>query len=89
MMSDARQRVCSSHWELDAKLARSERDLPLTLGPNRVADPNRDASGDIAQANRDLAKPLRVKILLNLTPGDPRLSTVKPEETPGLILDAS
>lgn len=81
MMSDARQRVCSSHWELDAKLARGERDLPLTLGPNTVADSDRNASGDVSQVDRDMAKPLRVKILLNLTPGDPRWSIVKPEET--------
>jgi hypothetical protein len=81
MMSDARQRVCSSHWELDAKLTGSDRDLPLTLGPNRVADSNWDASGDVAQPTLDPAKPLRVKILLNLTPGDPRRSIVKPEET--------
>jgi hypothetical protein len=81
MMSDARQRVCSSHWDLEAKLARGEGDLPLTLGPNRVADSNREASGDVFQVNRDLVKPLRVKILLSLTPGDPRRSIVKPEDT--------
>jgi len=38
MMRDARQRVCSSHWDLEAKLGHSDRDLPLTLGPNMVAD---------------------------------------------------
>jgi hypothetical protein len=80
MMSDARQRVCSSHWDLEAKPGRGERDLPLTLGPNKVADWKKDASDDVSQVNRDLTHPLRVKILLSLTPADPRRSIVKPED---------
>jgi hypothetical protein len=51
MMSDARQRVCSSDWDLEAKLARGEKALRLTLGPHTVAESNRDASGDVPQAN--------------------------------------
>ena len=37
MMRDARERVCSSHWDLEAKPGRGRGDLPLTLGPNMIA----------------------------------------------------
>ena len=80
MMSDARHRVCSSHWDLEAKPGLGKRDLPLTLGPNQVVDVDKDASGDGPQVNRDVAQPLQVKILLSLTPADPRQSVVNPED---------
>src|SRR5260370_33527579 len=80
MMRDARQRACSSHWDLEAKLGHSDRDLPLTLGPNMVADWGEDASSDSLQAKRDLAQPLRLKILLNLSPAKPEQSFLTPDD---------
>jgi hypothetical protein len=80
MMRDARERVCSSHWDLEAKPPHGQRDLPLTLGPNKVADLENDASGDGLQVKQDLAQPLRVKILLNLSPAKPQGLMVKPED---------
>src|SRR5215831_19094570 len=37
MMRDRQGRYCSSHWEAEAKLAASERHLPIGLPPNAVA----------------------------------------------------
>lgn len=73
VMRDSRERFCSSHWDIEAKPERGQRDLPLTLGPNMVADWGQNAFG-APQARRDLPEPLNVKILLNLSP-------VKPEES--------
>jgi hypothetical protein len=80
MMRDARQRICSSHWDLEAKPDHGHGDLPLTLGPNQIAGSAKDASADSLQATPEPAMPLRVKILLNLSPGKPEASIVKPED---------
>jgi hypothetical protein len=80
MMRDTRERVCSSHWDLEAKPERGQRDLPLTLAPNMVADWGEDDSGDAPQASREPAQPLNVKILLNLSPAKPQESILKPND---------
>src|SRR6266404_3993078 len=38
MMRDSGGRVCSSHWELEAKLDSRERNVPLTLGDDAIAE---------------------------------------------------
>jgi hypothetical protein len=76
MMRDDRERVCSSHWDLEAKPGRGQGDLPLTLGPNMVAGREEDAP----PVKRDPAQPLHIKILLNLTPAKPQESTLKPRD---------
>jgi hypothetical protein len=76
MMRDSRERVCSSHWDLEAKAGRGQGDLPLTLGPNMVAGWKEDAP----PVKRDPAQPLHIKILLNLTPARPQESTLKPRD---------
>jgi len=73
MMKDDRERVCSSHWNLEAKPGRGQRDLPLTLGPNMVAGWEEDAP----PVKRDPAQLRQVKILLNLSPAKPEESTLK------------
>jgi hypothetical protein len=71
MMRDDRERVCSSHWDLEAKPGRGQGDLPLTLGPNMVAGREEDDT----PIKRDPAPPL--PILLDITPAKPRESTLK------------
>jgi len=81
MMKDDRERVCSSHWDLEAKPGRGQRDLPLTLGPNKVAGWEEDAP----PVKRDPAQPRRVKILLNLSTAKPQESTIKPRDVMVLL----
>jgi hypothetical protein len=80
IMRDARDRVCSAHWNLDAKAGSGKQDLPLTLGPNQIADLERHASGNGPLVTRELAQPVQVKILLNLSPAKPQDSIVRPED---------
>jgi hypothetical protein len=80
IMRDARERVCSAHWDLEAKTGPGKRDLPLTLGPNQIADVRRDAYAQGPQAKQDPVPPLQVKILLNLSPGKPQESIVRPDD---------
>jgi hypothetical protein len=81
LMRDGRGRVCSSHWEVDAREGRHKRDLPLTLEPNMIAQRVEGTFGDEPLVATAVAKPLHLKILLNLSPVKPRESFLKPEDT--------
>jgi len=78
MMRDGRGRVCSSHWELEAKLRGGQQDLPLTLAPNMVAERVEGPFGEEPPVEKAAAEPLHVKILLNLSPLKPLQSILRP-----------
>ena len=59
IMRDARERVCSSHWDLDARTGGGEQDLPLTLGPNQIVDLERHVSANGPLIKREFAQPLQ------------------------------
>jgi hypothetical protein len=85
MMRDGRGRVCSSHWELEAKLRGGEQNLPLTLGPNMVADRVDGPFGEEPPVERATTRPLHIKILLNLSPVKPQESILRPEDAAVLL----
>ena len=76
-LRDGRERVCSAHQDLEA---RDVVGIPLTLGPNQIVDMRDNAYAIGLQAEPDFAPPLRVKILLNLSPSKPQESIVRPED---------
>jgi hypothetical protein len=76
-LRDGRERVCSARQDLEA---RDVVGIPLTLGPNQIVDMRDSAYAIGRQAEPDFAPPLRVKILLNLSPSKPRESIVRPED---------
>jgi hypothetical protein len=80
IMRDARGRTCSSHWDFEAKMDIGKQGVPLTLGPNRVVDGAADGPDHGSPLEPSLAQPLRVKILLNLTPANPQESILKPDD---------
>src|SRR5260370_386334 len=85
IMSDARERVCSAHWNLDARLGSGKEDLPLTLGTNQIVDLARPASANGPLIKREFARTLQVKILLNLSPAKPQESIVRAEDAAVLL----
>jgi hypothetical protein len=85
MMRDSRGRVCSSHWEADALLPASMQGAPLTLRPNTAAAPIEGLFDEEPRAERPTGEPLRVKILLNLSPADPGASVLSLEEEKALV----
>ena len=85
IMRDARERVCSSHWDLDARTGGGEQDLPLTLGPNQIVDLERHVSANGPLIKREFAQPLQVKILLNLSPAKPQEIVVRPDDAAVLL----
>jgi hypothetical protein len=85
MMRDGRGRVCSLHWELEAKLSGSEQKLPLTLDPNMVAERLEGPFDEEPPIERPATRPLQVKILLNLSPGQPEQSILSSEDAAALL----
>ncbi len=74
LMRDGRGRVCSSHWELEAKLGSGQQNLPLTLDPNMVAERVEGPFDEEPPVERAATQPLHLKILLNLSPFKPQES---------------
>jgi hypothetical protein len=85
IMRDARERVCASHWELEAKAGTAKQDVPLTLGPNQVFDVDRNLFSNGAQTKPDLVQPLRIKLLLNLSPAKPQDSILRSADATVLL----
>jgi hypothetical protein len=85
IMRDARERVCTSHWELEAKAGTAKQDVPLTLGPNQIFDVDRNLFSNGPQARQDLVQPLRIKLLLNLSPAKPQDSMLRSADAAVLL----
>lgn len=86
LMRDRSERVCSSHWELEARLGADNRDLPLTMPPNTVAQRSQEPFGEQPPVERVAADQLlHVKILVNFSPTNPRESTLKPWDVDAIV----
>jgi hypothetical protein len=61
-MSDSGGRVCSARWEWGAKLGRKQRDFPLTLEPDTVAEQTEEEVGAAKSvAGQGTREPFAVK----------------------------
>jgi hypothetical protein len=79
MMRDSGGRVCSSHWELEAKLGSREQNVPFTLGDDAIAERLATPFDDESPSDHIAANALRVKILLNVSPAATKESLLKPQ----------
>jgi len=70
MIRDASDRVCSLHWDVEAKPGRGEHRVRLTLGPNAVSGPEESSAGYDSQTQRDPTHQQHIKFLLNLSPAN-------------------
>src|SRR5262249_59505285 len=46
LMRDRAERVCSAHWEMEARLDNETKDLPLTMPPQTVAQRTQEPFGE-------------------------------------------
>jgi hypothetical protein len=86
LMRDRAERVCSWHWELEARLSPENRDLPLTMPPNTVAQRPQEPFSEqppVERANSD--RLLHVKLLVNFSPTNPRETTLKPWDVDAIV----
>jgi hypothetical protein len=78
MMHDGVGRACGAHWDLDVKPRGRERNVTFTLAESTVAETLASPFED-GPPPMPSGQPLRVKILLNLSPGAARESLLNPQ----------
>ena len=86
LMRDRAERVCSSHWEMDARLDASNLDLPLTMPSNSAAQRPQEPFGEQPPVERvSPGQSLHVKVLVNFSPTGQRESTLKPWDIDAIV----
>jgi hypothetical protein len=78
-MHDSGGRGCSARWNLNVKLAARERNVALTLRENTVAARIAAPFDEEPPTEGVEGQPLRVKILLNLSPTRAQESLLRPQ----------
>ena len=82
LLRDARQRVCSLHWDLNAKLSGRDREVPLAVGPGVVQPSPAEL---FENQSRPAAGPLSVKILVNFAPQEEDLGILPKREQEAIV----
>lgn len=85
MMRDRSGRVCSSHWNVEARSGFRDRSVVLALPDNTTAARVTRPREDEAPPKGLLSQVARVKILLNLSPVGPQESILNPRYTRALL----
>jgi hypothetical protein len=84
LMRDRAERVCSSFWDVEAKLADKDTQMALAIGPNLIQQTETEHFRHEPSVPRE-AEPATVKILLNYAPQSPRSSMMRPVDTAALV----
>ncbi len=85
-MRDRKERICSLHWETEAKMNGDNEDLPLTMLPNTVAQRPQEPFGEEPPVERVATdRLLHVKILANFSPTNPHEATLKPWDIDAIV----
>jgi hypothetical protein len=86
LMRDRTERVCSSHWDMEAALPPKDKPMALDIAPAAIlagdAEPFKQEP-PIERDQRD--KPLNVKVMVNFAPQDSASATLQPLDTNALI----
>jgi len=86
LMRDRSERVCSAHWEAEARLDDENRTLPLAMLPNTVAQRPPEPFTEQPPVERVAeSELLHVKLLVNFSPTSPRDSTLKPWDLDAIV----
>lgn len=86
LMRDAVERVCTGHWEVEAKLPDRDRDVSLELNPGEVAASRFEAFQEDAPVEREQAQPgLQVKVLINFAPPRANAAVLQPPDRNALL----
>jgi hypothetical protein len=84
-MRDRGERVCSSYWDVEARLTPRDKQLVLTLAPDSVAAVNRTIFKEEPPAkNVADGAPLNVKVLINFAPQNSSSAMLQPFDTDAL-----
>ena len=86
LMRDRSERVCSAHWEVEARQGPENKDLPLTMPPHTVGQQPQqpfDEPPPVQRAVND--RLLYVKILVNFSPTNVREASMKPWDVEAIV----
>jgi len=86
LMRDRTERVCSSNWEVEARLSNETQQLGLIMPPNTVAQRPPEPFVEQPPVERQSsARLMHVKILLNFSPTNAREATMKPWDVEAIV----
>jgi hypothetical protein len=77
LMRDRLERVCSAHWEIEAKADDDFKNVEMAIGPNTVEPRPQDPFREAPPVDRDGNPLLRVKLLVNFAPTDRREAALR------------
>jgi hypothetical protein len=86
LMRDRSERVCSSHWTIEAELPAKDKDIALAIAPSDIQAAEREPFKDDPPVVRVAAeRPLNVKVMVNFAPQNARSATLRPLDVNALI----
>jgi hypothetical protein len=86
LMRDAAERICSDHWDVEAKLADRDKDVVLELEPGEIAASSLETFQEEAPIERAQEQPgLNVKVLVNFAPPRANSAVLQPLDRNALL----
>jgi hypothetical protein len=88
LMRDRAERICSSHWDVDANLSVRDKPMTLDITANTVQPIEAEQfkpEGPVERATAVGEQPLNVKVVVNFAPQAEGASTLQPMDTSALL----
>jgi len=86
LMRDRTERVCSSHWDMEASLPPKDKPMALDITADAILAADTEPFRQEPPVERDQRdKPLNVKVIVNFAPQDSSSATLQPLDTNALI----
>lgn len=85
LVSDHLERVCTSHWEIEARPDDDVGDLPMGLPADEVGSHPVDPFMEEPPDSRDTRQGLHVTLLVNLSPGNLNAGAMNPGELNAIV----
>ena len=86
LMRDRAERVCSSHWDMEAALPAKDKPMALDIAPLAITATDSEPFKQEPPVARDQHdKPLNIKVVMNFAPQDSSSATLQPLDTNALI----
>ncbi len=85
LMRDRGDRVCSAHWNMEAKLDGAFENVFLPIPADTVAATPQDGFRELPEVQRDPGRPLSIKVLINFSPGEPGEAVLRGRDLQAIV----
>lgn len=85
LMRDRSDRVCSHYWDSEAILNDKDRQITLEMTPGAIETAHVEQFTEDPPVQRNLDRPLNVKVMVNFAPQNPNSSRMRSFDTLGLV----